>query len=158
MELPRLEGIRERTVATGNAGRRCFAGNLFHPKVHERFPERCPAHGKAEKSGTRDAVVTIHLLFSRPAPPTEDDAAHFISAVTTSSSHDMRAAFTAIESFDLPDIPFYAGVLQFLNCSGHQVWPQLRVAGLPVIFETARSDVFEVSPFGAKAECRYPLK
>jgi hypothetical protein len=116
VDLPKLEDIHKLPVAAGNAGHGCVARDVIHTKVHECFPESRPAHCKADEPANPRRRCQPFPYFSLVFTSTQDDATHIIPAVTASSSHDILTVFTAIESFDLPDIRLDARVLQLLNC------------------------------------------
>src|SRR5882672_3078673 len=122
-----LKNVHKRPISMRNLGHGVLASDLLRPQVDEWIPETGPAHGETDEARNagrrRQPFAHLFVIFA----PAQNDATHFVPAVTPRGGHNLLAVLVAVKPLDLPHIRFDACVLQLVNGPDHQAWAKLQV-------------------------------
>src|SRR5260221_14084169 len=116
-----LKGVDKLAVTAHNVVHRVLAGDFLRTPRDERVPEAGPPYREADESrhGGRRLKPFMDLVVVFSAP--QDNASDSVTTSPSCGGDHLLAIHTQVETFDLPDVRFHAGVLQFLDRLRHQL-------------------------------------
>src|SRR6476661_834501 len=132
MQVCPLEQIYEPAIAPRDFGDSLLARRFFAPPGDQRIPKSRTADRKADEArhtGRHREPVSHFLIILAAA---ENDATDPIAAGRPSRCYNLLAILAPIETLNLPQIRFDAGVLELVDGLNHQARPHLAIIDLLV--------------------------